>query len=60
MSVMAPGIFDYLQLVDHVDDYCQAVLAMERRIPSELIAGTEPQSDAVPLRREMKSAGPEG
>ena len=60
MSAMAPEIFDYLQLVDHVDDYCQAFLATERRIPPELIAGTERQSDAIPLRRAIKSAGPEG
>jgi len=55
MSEWAKAIFDYLQLVDDVDNY-----RLENKLPTyspppELISGSEKRSDAVPLKRHMNT-----
>jgi hypothetical protein len=51
LSAWARQIFDYLQLVDDLDRYAQAHLNMAYEKRPGLIAGTELDSSAVPLRR---------
>lgn len=58
LSGWAKVFFDYLQLVDHVENY-----RVENKIhvpsrPPELIFGTDRRSDAIPLKTRMKKFVP--
>lgn len=51
MSFIARDVFDYLQIVDKLDDYIHERLPTTFRPPSYLVSGSNRDSDAVPLRR---------
>jgi hypothetical protein len=57
LSIMAGEVFDYLQLVDRLDEYRYTFLETTERTPSFLIAGSERSSDAIPLLRHMNREG---
>jgi hypothetical protein len=54
MSFIARNIFDYLQIVDHVDDYIQNYLPTTFARPSYLVSGSIRTSNVVPLRRYVR------
>lgn len=53
LSVLGRPLFDYLQVVDHLDQYRRRFLSTMHSRPPYLISGSNRQSDAVPLRSEM-------
>jgi hypothetical protein len=56
IKFLGRGIFDYLLLADRVDDYRRKFLPPTTARPSGLVAGTELESDAVPLKRSINTA----
>jgi hypothetical protein len=53
MPVFAREIFDYLQLVDHLDDYLHEFLPTTFSAAPGLIDGSEQESSDGPLIREI-------
>lgn len=53
MSPFATPIFDYLLLIDRLDEYRRSYLPPNQTDP-ELITGTGRRSQAIPLHREMR------
>lgn len=51
MSWLARNVFDYLQIVDRLDEYRHKFLETTFTPPSYLVAGTERTSKASPLKR---------
>jgi hypothetical protein len=55
IKFLGRGIFDYLLLADRVDDYRRKFLPPTTARPSGLVAGTQLESDAVPLKRSINT-----
>jgi hypothetical protein len=54
LSGIAPVLFNYLQIVDRVAKYRKGLRLTFYRKPSYLLASGDDESDAIPLKDEMK------
>jgi hypothetical protein len=60
LSFIAREIFDYLQMVDKVDDYIQEHLPTTFARPPYLVSASNRTSDAIPLRRYIRPEAANG